>query len=92
MTQWARRLRSILVWTAAREAPRGIVVTLILVYTVAYMSVLMWEVSMRVFGATPPEISAGTAAAYSTLVGAGLAGAWQLFRWGFTRRDSGDDK
>lgn len=85
MTQWVKRLRSAFIWTVAREAPRGFIVTIIILYTVGFMSALVWELSMRVFSDTPPDVPMGTATAYGTVIGSGLAGAWALFRWGFSR-------
>lgn len=78
---WLRRVRSALIWTAANEAPHGIIAALVSLWTVAFMSALVWEVTMRLFGDSPPDIGAGAATAYTALLGTGLAGAWAFFRW-----------
>lgn len=78
---WLRRIRSALVWTAANEAPRGFIAAAVTLWTVAFMSALVWDVTMRVFSDSPPDIGAGAATAYATLLGTGLAGAWAFFRW-----------
>lgn len=89
MTQWVRRMRSAIIWTAAREAPRGVIAALVSLWTVAFMSALVWEVTMRVFSDNSPSVTAGAATAYAALLGTGLAGAWAFFRW--ARNDAADD-
>lgn len=41
---------------------------------------VIW-VTLRVFGADPPTVPAGTATAYATFCGAGLAAIWGLYKY-----------
>lgn len=77
---WVRRLRSVFVWTAANEAPHGFIAAVVSLWTVAFMSVLVYETTDRMFQDIS-QITAAAAAAYATLLGTGLAGAWAFFRW-----------
>jgi len=84
------RARDILRSVAQSEAPRGFVAALVALWTVCFMSALVWEVTMRLFGPESPDVGAGAATAYATLLGTGLAGAWAFFRWAQKRKDDAD--
>lgn len=81
MSSLWRILRRYSMWDAITTAPRGTISRLIALWTVVWFSVMAGWIVFRVFGSNPPDIPASTAAAFSTFLATGLAGAWGLFRW-----------
>lgn len=87
MSRIMRFLRRWSFWDAIALAEHGIMSRVLALWTVVWFSLMAGYVVVRVFGHAPPEISAGTAAAFSTFLGAGLAGAWGFFKWASGGRD-----
>ena len=78
---WVKLLRHLTLWEAVNTAPRGAISRWITLWSVGFMSFWVGWATWRVFGSNPPEIGAGAATAYATLLGTGLAGAWAVYRW-----------
>ena len=87
MSKLWRLIKRYSLWDTIAAAPRGIMSRVLALWTVLWFSVMAGWVVVRVFGSSPPDIPASTAAAFSSFLASGLAGAWAFFRWA-----SGDKK
>lgn len=82
-----RTLRRLSLWDAVNTTPAGVLSKWVTLWSVGFMSFWVGWATWRIFGENPPEIGAGAAAAYATLIGTGLAGAYAFYRWARNDKD-----
>lgn len=89
MKRWVRHLS---LWELASSAPRWVITRWLTFWGVGVVSAMSLWATWRMFGGNPPDIGMGAAAAYGTLLGAGVGGAVAFYKWARESEDRDERK